>query len=263
MADDKPSWMKHVDTWSALITALGSIAVPVMIYLLSDIVTKQQVKNQDEQHKIDQQNTERSLVIAAVGYLTEETQKKQVGGFFVINWLRDKNIDIPNDIMNMATDVAKSLPSTARQTVSTATDEVQQPAPAAASQQEAISQIGSEALGGLVPRLFIHIASDDQRQAAETLRRAVQALRLKDGRSIIVPGVQRVAHPTNNIQLRYLKKLDEPEAAEIALRLTGLLGVELKPQDFSRDFDSRQDVKRHTYELWLPPGPIQVSTSNP
>jgi hypothetical protein len=255
--DGKPAIAKHVETWAALITALGSIAVPIMLYVLSTRVADQQQDLARQQHDSDQRNVQRALVISTVGYLADDNPQKRNAGFLVISWLKENAIDVPPPLLEMAAAVSRTEPATA---VSPASATV---AAAAAgghvlSARQQYSQTAADALGGLVPRIFVQIAAEDQRPAADMLRLALQQLRGADGRQVIAPGVERVAQPSKEIELRYLKKADAAEAQELVARLGDLLQGGVTAKDLSPTFDGRADIKRRTYELWFPTGPIAL-----
>jgi hypothetical protein len=244
MADGSVSWLKHLETWSTLVGALGSVAVPIMLYIFSNQVISQQ-------HNIDEQNTERSLVISVVGYLCDDSPTRRQAGFTLVNWLKDQKIEIPPAIMIMAIEVSQSLPPTAAADVSTAPA----PAPSRAAAPSAplsTAQAASDALGGLVPRIFIHVASEEQQSQVAQLRNAIQGLKLSDGSPVLVPGVEQVAQTPDDIELRVLKKSDLADAPYIAQQLRTILGAPVNVRDFTASFDRKRAVKARTYELWLP-----------
>jgi hypothetical protein len=259
MAASDSSWLKHVETWSTVIGALGSVAVPILLYILA-------VRIGDRQHEIDVQNNERGLVIATVAYLLDDSPPKRRAGVMLITWLREKNIDMPPELLDQASAVIRDEPATATlSAVATTTEAAASPVvPAATTSRQAVSQSMSDALGGLVPRIFIQIVDDNQRDGADKVRSALQRMMAADGRLIIAPGLQKVVPqpPITHVELRFLKRADQAEAEALKQKLDVLLATNVTLRDLSPRFDSRSDVKRRTYELWFPAGPISVAPAD-
>jgi hypothetical protein len=253
MAQTEPPWLKHLEVWSTVIGALGSVAVPALLWFLAERLGEQQ-------HQIDVTINERSLVISTVAYVVDDSPLKREAGFKIIEWLRNKGVEIPPDLITVAATSARTQLPTARPRVPTdsATDATSS---RPLSPQESVAQTASDALGGLVPRIFIQIASSDQHKAAEDLRGSLQQMTASDGRLIIAPGVQLVPRqpPLTHVELRYLKRADQAEAQELKKKLDALLGTGIDLKDLSSKYDAKPEVKRRTYELWFPPGPISLN----
>lgn len=258
MSDNRRDWLKWIETCSALIAALATIAVPIMLYVYGERVAEQGRNTVDQQRKIDQQNTQIGLVISTVPLLADENTFKRQGGFAIIKSMQANGIYIPREISDIAAAIAQAQPATAKQI--TPTESAATPPVTVASPVEQFAQDVSEALAGVVPRVFIHIASEDQRPTAGRLREAIQQFKAAiDGRLVIAPGVERVAHSPSEIELRYLKAGDGPEATELASQIDGLLsGQMVVVKNFSGPYDANPKVKRRTYELWFPPGQIAL-----
>lgn len=257
MAATESSWLKHFEVWSTVISALGSVAVPVLLWFLAERLGEQQ-------HQIDVSINERSLVISTIAYVVDDNPLKREVGFKIIDWLRTKDVEIPPELVIVAATAVQTQPATARPPVTTdsAAEPVaaRPPSPQESSDQR-VAQTASDALGGLVPRIFIQIASEDQRKAAEDLRSALQQMTASDGRLVTAPGVQLVQRqpPLTHVELRYLKRADQAEALDLKKKLDALLGTSVDPKDLSSRYDAKPEVKRRTYELWFPPGPISVT----
>lgn len=261
MAATESSWLKHFEVWSTAIGALGSVAVPVLLWFLAERLGEQQ-------HQIDVTINERSLVISTVAYVVDDNPLKREAGFKIIEWLRKKDVEIPPDLVTVAATAARTQQATARPqgtTDSAAAPMAERPPSPQESSDQRVAQTASDALGGLVPRIFIQIASEDQRKAANDLRGALQLMTASDGRLVIAPGVQLVPRqpPLKQVELRYLKRADQPEALELKKKLDALLGTTVDPKDLSSKYDAKPEVKRRTYELWFPPGPISVNAATP
>jgi hypothetical protein len=116
-----------------------------------------------------------------------------------------------------------------------------------------------------VPRVFIQIADKDQRTPANAVRDALQRMSASDGRLVVAPGVELVQRqsPLTRVELRFLKRDDQAEAADLKQKLDALLGTAVNLVDVSAKYDAKPEVKRRTYELWFPPGPISVRAAAP
>jgi hypothetical protein len=269
MAAGESSWLKHVETWSTVVGALGSVAVPVLLYILAERIDARQ-------HALDEQINQRALIISATGYLLDDNPTKREAGFILVGWLGDDVIKPPPELLDLASKIAREQPATATTTL---TPQAPAPPPTTATASSpptamarpvepparSISQTASDVLGGLVPRVFIQIADDDQRPAANAVRNALQRITAADGRLVVAPGVERVARqaPLKHVELRYLKRADQAEAADLKQKLDALLGTSVNLVDVSAKYDAKPEVKQRTYELWFPPGPISVSTAAP
>jgi hypothetical protein len=278
MAAGESSWLKHVETWSTVVGALGSVAVPILLYIVAERIDARQ-------NTLDVQTNQRALIISATGYLLDDNPTKREAGFILVGWLGDGLVKPPPELLDLASKIAQEQPATATTTLSppaaVPTSPAAVPAPQAAvppptapsppeatappppSAPRSISQTASDALGGLVPRVFIQIATDDQRPAANAVRNALQRMTAVDGRLVVAPGVERVARqaPLAHVELRYLKRADQAEAADLKKKLDALLGTSVDLVDVSAKYDAKPEVKQRTYELWFPPGPISVNTA--
>jgi hypothetical protein len=269
MAAGESSWLKHVETWSTVVGALGSVAVPVLLYILAERIDARQ-------HALDEQINQRALIISATGYLLDDNPTKREAGFILVGWLGDGVVKPPPELLDLASKIAREQPATATTTLTPpapAPPMTATPSPAEATAPplppppaaRTISQTASDVLGGLVPRVFIQIADDDQRPAANAVRNALQRMTAADGRLVVAPGVERVARQVSlkHVELRYLKRADQAEAADLKQKLAALLGTSVDLVDVSAKYDAKPEVKPRTYELWFPPGPISVSTAAP
>jgi hypothetical protein len=263
MAAGESSWLKHVETWSTVVGALGSVAVPVLLYILAERIDARQ-------HALDEQINQRALIISATGYLLDDNPTKREAGFILVGWLGDDVVKPPPELLDLASKIAREQPATATTTL---TPQAPAPPPTTATASppptvmpaRSISQTASDVLGGLVPRVFIQIADDDQRPAANAVRNALQRITAADGRLVVAPGVERVARqtPLKHVELRFLKRADQAEAADLKQKLDALLGTSVNLVDVSAKYDAKPEVKPRTYELWFPLGPISVSTAAP
>jgi hypothetical protein len=278
MAAGESSWLKQLETWSAVVGALGSVAVPILLYIVAERIDARQ-------HALDEETNQRALIISATGYLLDDNPTKREAGFILVGWIGNGAVKPPPELLDLASKIAQEQPATATTALSPqpstqATTPSQTVLPPLASSPlpppvepsarpvltpapRSISQTASDALGGLVPRVFIQIADDSQRPAAEAVRNALQRMTATDGRLVVAPGVERVARqaPLKQVQLRFLKRADQVEAADLKQKLDALLGTDVSLVDASDKYNDKPAVKQRTYELWFPPGPISVNTA--
>jgi len=104
------------------------------------------------------------------------------------------------------------------------------------------------------PRLFIQIAREDQRDAAEKIRHSLL------GTNVDVPGVELVPRYSGPTELRYFFPEDADETATLAGRLTGLLpGLTCR---MIGGYAQKPGVKPQLFELWIGPQVTSVPDQN-
>lgn len=233
MSDSKPSLIDYLNLGLTLAIGIIGIWVAVKVSRSADNLSAN------------------SLMVSTASFLLDDQPKKQQAGIDIVKSLKADNIPLPpwsdtfiDSILNTSDVSAPSEPQTPPVTSA--------PAPAPAPTTPVANQLFA-ALGGTSPRLFIEIADADQKPAALALRRAMKNFQL-GGQSLIVPGIEQVAAPPQEIQLRFLKKGDVAEAKLLADEIGKLLNLSIPTADLSPQFDARTDVKPRTYELWFTHG---------
>lgn len=188
-------------------------------------------------------------------YLFDSDPRKRMFAGGVMEMMENEGTFIPRSLMNLvvATYNAADQDQDQESTGGGAATETGKPQKATAA-DATVSAATAAALGGLAPRLFIHITEESQRPNAERLRRAIQQRPLASGALIIAPSVQRVSNSPSSAELRFLKQTDHAEAGEILLMLKTMLDLDIRLVDLSKNYDKVQGVKGRTYELWLPKG---------
>ena len=128
--------------------------------------------------------------------------------------------------------MAKAVPAKALETV-------QQPAPA-------------------ILRLFIHIASESQRPAAEAVAAAWSGRSIGSS-TIVVPGIELVEGNSDN-SLRCTRS-DTCAMAEEVLGWVNrsLAAPRLRKVDLSRSYRDARRIRPGTFEVWFGPGQIELS----
>jgi hypothetical protein len=118
-----------------------------------------------------------------------------------------------------------------------------------------------DAVGGVLPRLYIQIYDETQRKGASQLRDALRGVSLGDD-PLVVPGVEKVGTDVNGVQLRFLTgdEATQKEAKVLADNISKLLeGTPVSVVDLSKEYGKRPGIRPRTYELWFPSGQsIQV-----
>ena len=106
-----------------------------------------------------------------------------------------------------------------------------------------------------VPRVYVHIQTEDQRAAATQLKSFLQAFPFNQGRGVIVPGIENVGvRLLKQSQLRYFH-YDQYEinfAWLIATTLQKQCGVEVSPQ-LIKGYENSDKIRPNHFELWLTP----------
>lgn len=113
-------------------------------------------------------------------------------------------------------------------------------------------------------RIFLHIRNEEQRRCADSIRQRLDRAIVLDRTIDVQSDVRMVTFGPSRSELRILKKNDVETAGPLAERLTEALSEVCREghcpsdplisiNDKSSEFDSRKDVRRGTYEVWLDP----------
>jgi hypothetical protein len=202
-----------------------------------------------------------SLYVTMASFLLDDSPKRQSAGVDMARWAFEKYPkDIPEWVSRYvgaaaqgATGGLAGQPLTAPSTLSSegpaSSDPLEVPTTAASETKTANHLF--DAVGGVLPRLFIQVPDDQQRAEANVLRCVINHTMLGD-QPIVAPVIQKVRVSSANTELRFLKKADAPEAAQMATLVQGIIGSPVAIRDLSDRFSSRADIKPRTYELWFP-----------
>jgi hypothetical protein len=99
----------------------------------------------------------------------------------------------------------------------------------------------------LLPRIYIHIQKEEDRQGASKVAQQLKGARY------VVPGIERlVSVGPKTSQLRYFRKAEASEAAEIARLLTNEK-VPIETQYVS-GYENSDAIRPKHYEIWFAPG---------
>lgn len=133
--------------------------------------------------------------------------------------------------------VGVSLPPTMLQAVQKAQADPEAPAAVRAS---AAQVIASQPL-----RVFMHIASEDQRGLARKAELRLEQVAVAQA-SVVVPGIELVAQAPRQTELRYFNAADEATAESLARTLEPLLDQPVQAKRLTVD-----NVPNRTFELWM------------
>jgi hypothetical protein len=230
MPDSKPSLIDYLNLGLTLAIGAGGIWVAITVSRSADGLSAN------------------SLMVSTASFLLDDEPKKRQAGVDIITRLRADHTPLPVWSNEFIDSILKTSNVSAPSGPQAPPDEVK----AAAPTTPVANQLFTE-LGGTSPRLFIEVADASQKPGAEALRRVVSRLQL-GGQSLAVPGIERVAESPNRIELRFLKKNDATEAKSLTDAISKLLNRPISVVDLSGQFETREDVKPRTYELWFPLG---------
>lgn len=129
-----------------------------------------------------------------------------------------------------------------------------------AAAQLAIPARPARSNSGLNPRLYIHIADESQRARVAQLEAELERQPL-NGMPITVPGIERVKTYPGHAALRCF---DAQECRSLAPALVAQINSRLAvPQvqleDLSDRYGGSAAVRANHFELWFPPGPIDLA----
>lgn len=104
-----------------------------------------------------------------------------------------------------------------------------------------------------IPRVYFHIQTEDQREAASQLKSFLQGFPFNQGRGVIVPGIENVgARVLKESQLRYFRQ-DRYEVNFAWLIVNSLRNqcVEISDPLFVRGYENSDKIRPNHFELWL------------
>lgn len=129
--------------------------------------------------------------------------------------------------------------------------------------RQSITEAGNSIAKGVSslasPRVYIHIAEEPQRAAAQQLARRLAGARLGDA-TILVPGIQRVdGAPTRAL----LRCFVGEECTQYGSQLVDIVNRQLaepklRLQDFSRTYAPDGSIRPLHFEIYFAPGPITL-----
>lgn len=217
--EERDGWGKAEITFGA-IGALGSILIPIALFVLGRQLTNQQQEQSDAQLKADRvermlshlastNDYERKLTIKALGYLASVDQ-------------------FPRELVSAVVEVASSdshedVSNTATAVLQTVRD----------SKEADAARVAQQGLDKLPPRVNVHVQASDPNADA-----AIADLK----RDNVVVAVQQATAPpaaaATKTELSYYRKEDKDKAEEIA-RSLALKGIQAELRDRSQQVEAK------------------------
>lgn len=120
-----------------------------------------------------------------------------------------------------------------------------------------VSAAPAPAPGALAPRMWIYIAEDSQRPAAEALEARLRSVRIGDA-MLELPGIVLVKAAPTRSMLRCFRTEECRQDGDALVRTLAVLLQSPKPtlEDFSALYGSSGSIRARHYELWFAPGAI-------
>lgn len=111
--------------------------------------------------------------------------------------------------------------------------------------------------GTLAPRMWIYIAEESQRKAAEALETRLRSVRIGDA-ALELPGIVLVKAAPTRSMLRCFRTEECRQDGDALVRTLAALLQSPKPtlEDFSALYGSSGSIRARHYELWFAPGAI-------
>lgn len=108
---------------------------------------------------------------------------------------------------------------------------------------------------GISPRVYVHIAKEEQREAANGIADALKAT------AVAVPGVELKGMGPKVTELRYFKQAERDEAEHIAATIRTL-----RPDAVARyvgGYENSNDIRPRHFELWMAAPAVASSGASP
>ena len=104
-----------------------------------------------------------------------------------------------------------------------------------------------------IPRVYFHIQTEDQREAAKNVKDFLQSYPFNQGRGVIVPGIENVGtRLLKESQLRYFHR--DPYEVNFAWLIVNSLRnhcVEVSDPLFVKGYENSEKIRPNHFELWL------------
>jgi hypothetical protein len=241
MGDKKYSLLDYANFVVALGLGVLAIVVTVMVSRSADKLGRS------------------SLYVTIATFVFDDSPKRQHAGALMLDWAQRSYSDTPDWIAGylrenaaQANVAVSGRPLTAPSASISEPNASADPVAASATPAETTKADNLfDAVGGVLPRLFIQVADDQQRTEAGNLRCVLNHSSVND-KPIVVPVIQKVRASPANAELRFVNKADAQEAGKIGTLVQGIIGSPIAIRDLSGKFVGREDIKPHTYELWFP-----------
>ena len=255
----KRNWSNTIDVWTKIISTLAGILIPVAIWLVGEEIKSVERAVTLITHLSSESAVERKLALRVVKQLAAGGQLTPDLAGSLLAVIVD---DTDQEVADLALEIAKSNPEFWNSVAEEAIEELAQNAEQSATAQkslravetlqqiqgstESMAKIGKR----LSPRLYIHIASEDQRERLAEIARKLEERHADQG--LVVPGIELKAGPKRTA-LRYFSKAEKEEANRLteSLNELGLPTVSRDASRYVRKKKGRSTIRLRHYELWV------------
>jgi hypothetical protein len=238
------SWLDYANFLVAILLGVIGIGVAIHVARSADRISRS------------------NLLVTMATFLLDESPKRQSTGVDMAQWaFAEYPQEVPEWAKQLISNAAKEATATTAGAPllapSTSHSDATQSAEGSSTSADPTATRAANrlfaSLGGALPRVYIQVNSDAQRAVANKLRDALNQT-LLNGDPVVVPKIQKVPaeEAPRNLELRYLKVGDDKEARKLADLLSKQVHLVIEPKNLSSQFDSRNDIKPRTYELWFP-----------
>jgi len=189
---------------------------------------------------------ERAQLIDIGNFITSKDKDARLFGILLVRDMGDKASGI---LIKSILELANKDPN----------EEVALAATQVAQQAKPVVGVSSSAPSApdaaLLPRVFFHIQSEDQRDSADAIGQGLERIGLKDS-GIVMPGVQLIPSGPQSSQLRYFRRSEAAEADAIATVLnTQYPTLGIKAQ-YIPGYENSTNIRKRHYEVWFGPQPL-------
>lgn len=218
MAETRDGWGKLEVIFGA-VGALGSIAIPVMLFVVGNRVNERQRADAGKQLQADR--VERML-----GHLASDNANEKKMAVRVLEFFVSEN-QLPSELLPALVEIASS--DSKEDVADTASDVLEQ---VAKSREPGVAQAAQRGLAALPVRVNVHQSSDDEGKTDNKTDGALADL--AHGNVVVSKQTAAPAGPDPSVtELRYFRKEDGEAAKQVAARL-GLQGIKAEIRDWSQ-----------------------------
>ncbi len=191
-----------------------------------------------------QQNDDIKLIVDMA--TSTESAKRIMGASIAQTYVQQKRI--PQDFFVAVFQYANSTDDQHLR------DVVNTGAAAASQDQPTLQQALTRASDALPVRIYFHIRQEEDRPAAQTLEKTIEASVTKQGRAIVVPGIERVPGTQAKSVLKCFKKAECDAFGAQLVELFKSENVPIELSDQSAAYENSSSIRPNHFEAWFAPG---------
>lgn len=250
--DDKGGGASPKDSWLlAVADLIVKIVVPVTILVAGSSLSREEKESSKQQQEL-------RVVFDSIEKLASTNERERELAARILNQYATEK-KLPAVLLPVLVEQARNDPNAvvARESGQAAATYVSNQQAAAPTPGGSSSDPGAapapggelkaarEALNSLPPRVYIHVRSDEQRQAAQRLEAELER------RGFVVPAINQRERGPASSELRFFRKGEEQKAEEI----TGVLN-EMRADvklAYKSGYEDSKGIRLNHFELWLAP----------